>query len=220
MGILPIAFPPGNGGDSTVTKPSMGIIPRTAPSRLPRSCVTGLPLVRVGRIAAIQIGQRHRERAVLHLPDVAELVGYKLLLLEKRRRAQQDRQPRRVAVEPPEPRQPEEPRHDPDAHAAQRHRARVQRREIELRLRTDERVSLRLLHENDASVPPVKRRFLRVLARTGLLGPAFRTYERVVSLRPGQPAPAAGPPLPPRRLMVRVAGTADAEWFLRSGRAA
>lgn len=26
-------------------------------------------------------------------------------------------------------------------------------------------------------------------------------------------------PLPPRRLMVRVAGTADADWFLRSGRA-
>lgn len=29
-----------------------------------------------------------------------------------------------------------------------------------------------------------------------------------------------GPPLPPRRLMVRVAGTADGDWFLRSGRAA
>jgi SAM-dependent methyltransferase len=67
----------------------------------------------------------------------------------------------------------------------------------------------------------VKRRLLRLLARAGLLGPAFRTYERVVSLRPGKTAPAdGGPPLPPRRLMVRVAGTADAEWFLRSGRAA
>ena len=66
----------------------------------------------------------------------------------------------------------------------------------------------------------MKRRFLRVLARAGLLGPAFRTYERVVSLRPGKPAQVDGPPLPPRRLMVRVAGTADAEWFLRSGRAA
>src|SRR5437763_12722131 len=66
----------------------------------------------------------------------------------------------------------------------------------------------------------VKRRILRLLDRTGLIGPAFRAYERVVSLRPGRPAAVDGPPLPPRRLMVRVAGTADAEWFLRSGRAA
>lgn len=66
----------------------------------------------------------------------------------------------------------------------------------------------------------VKRRVLRLLDRFGLVGPAFRLYERLVSLRPGRPAPMDGPPLPPRRLMVRVAGTADAEWFLRSGRAA
>jgi SAM-dependent methyltransferase len=66
----------------------------------------------------------------------------------------------------------------------------------------------------------VKRRLLRLLDRTGLIGPAFRTYERLVSLRPGRPASVEGTPLPPRRLMVRVAGTADADWFLRSGRAA
>jgi SAM-dependent methyltransferase len=66
----------------------------------------------------------------------------------------------------------------------------------------------------------VKRRLLRLLARAGLIGPAFRMYERIVSLRPARPAHVDGPPLPPRRLMVRVAGTADAEWFLRSGRAA
>jgi len=66
----------------------------------------------------------------------------------------------------------------------------------------------------------VKRRLLRVLARAGLIGPAFRMYERIVSLRPGRPPHVDGPPLPPRRLMVRVAGTADADWFLRSGRAA
>jgi SAM-dependent methyltransferase len=66
----------------------------------------------------------------------------------------------------------------------------------------------------------VKRRFLRLLARAGLIGPAFRSYERLVSLRPGRPAAVDGVPLPPRRLMVRVAGTADADWFLRSGRAA
>jgi len=66
----------------------------------------------------------------------------------------------------------------------------------------------------------VKRAFLRLLARVGLIGPAFRTYERVVALRAKRPAHVDGPPLPPRRLMVRVAGTADPDWFLRSGRAA
>jgi SAM-dependent methyltransferase len=70
------------------------------------------------------------------------------------------------------------------------------------------------------SVLAVKRRLLHLLDRAGLLGPAFRTYERLVSLRPNRPASVDGPPLPPRRLMVRVAGTADADWFLRSGRAA
>jgi SAM-dependent methyltransferase len=64
----------------------------------------------------------------------------------------------------------------------------------------------------------VKRRVLRLLERAGLIGPAFGIYERVVALRPGRPQQAAGTPLPPRRLMVRVAGTADAGWFLRSGR--
>jgi SAM-dependent methyltransferase len=66
----------------------------------------------------------------------------------------------------------------------------------------------------------VKRRILRLLDRAGLVALAFRLYERIVSLRPGRPVVTDGPPLPPRRLMVRVAGTADAEWFLRSGRAA
>jgi len=56
--------------------------------------------------------------------------------------------------------------------------------------------------------------------RIGLVGPAFRTYERAVALRPSRVASVDGPPLPPRRLMVRVAGTADADWFLRGGRAA
>jgi SAM-dependent methyltransferase len=65
----------------------------------------------------------------------------------------------------------------------------------------------------------VKRRVLRLLQRLGLVGPAFRTYERVVALRPQHVTPTDGLPLPPRRLMVRVAGTADADWFLRSGRA-
>ena len=48
----------------------------------------------------------------------------------------------------------------------------------------------------------------------------FRAYELAVSVRPARVRTADDPPLPPRRLMVRVAGTADADWFLRSGKAA
>jgi SAM-dependent methyltransferase len=59
-----------------------------------------------------------------------------------------------------------------------------------------------------------------MLERLGLIGPAFRAYERAVALRAVRVRVVDGPPLPPRRLMVRVAGTADADWFLRSGRAA
>jgi SAM-dependent methyltransferase len=69
-------------------------------------------------------------------------------------------------------------------------------------------------------VRPVKRRVLRVLQRAGLIGPAFRVWEGLASLRGRRVQVADGPPLPPRRLMVRVAMTADADWFLRSGRAA
>jgi len=65
----------------------------------------------------------------------------------------------------------------------------------------------------------VKRRLLLLLQRLGLIGPSFRAYERLVALRPGRVVPVEGPPLPPRPLMVRVAGTADADWFLRAGRA-
>jgi SAM-dependent methyltransferase len=66
----------------------------------------------------------------------------------------------------------------------------------------------------------VKRRFLRLLQRAGLIGPAFRVWETIVSLRGRSVQAPDGPALPPRRLMVRVAMTADADWFLRSGRAA
>jgi len=61
-------------------------------------------------------------------------------------------------------------------------------------------------------------RVIRLLQRLGLVGPAFRSYEWLISLRPQRVTPTEGPPLPPRRLRVRVAGTADADWFLRSGR--
>jgi SAM-dependent methyltransferase len=65
----------------------------------------------------------------------------------------------------------------------------------------------------------VKRRTLRLLQRLGLIGPAFRTWERMAAWRGRRVTTADGVPLPPRRLMVRVAMTADADWFLRSGRA-
>ena len=65
----------------------------------------------------------------------------------------------------------------------------------------------------------MKRRLLRLLQRLGLIGPAFRAYERAAALRPHSVSPTDGVPLPPRRMMVRVAGTADADWFLRGGRA-
>ena len=65
----------------------------------------------------------------------------------------------------------------------------------------------------------MKRRILRLLDRLGLVGPAFRAYEHAVALRPARRLAVDGPPLPSRRLMVRVAGTGDADWFLRSGRA-
>jgi SAM-dependent methyltransferase len=63
-------------------------------------------------------------------------------------------------------------------------------------------------------------RVVRLLRRLGLVGPAFRSYEWLISLRPQRVTPTEGPPLPPRRLRVSVAGTTDADWFLRSGRAA
>ncbi len=65
----------------------------------------------------------------------------------------------------------------------------------------------------------MKRRVVKLLDRLGLVGPAFRMYERLVALRPARRLSVDGPPLPPRRLMVRVAGTGDADWFLRGGRA-
>jgi SAM-dependent methyltransferase len=61
---------------------------------------------------------------------------------------------------------------------------------------------------------------MRLAQRAGLIRPAFRAYEVAVSVRPGRTVSVDGPPLPPRRLMVRVAGTADADWFVRGGRAA
>ena len=69
----------------------------------------------------------------------------------------------------------------------------------------------------------MKHQVLRLLARTRLLGPAYRGYERVRSTqvpRGAEPAATDGLPLPPARLIMRVAGTPDVAWFLESGRLA
>jgi len=69
----------------------------------------------------------------------------------------------------------------------------------------------------------MKAAALDLLRRVGLLRPAYRAYEALNALRAaGRHAPAAedGLPVPPPRLIVRVAGTADVAWFLESGRLA
>jgi SAM-dependent methyltransferase len=68
----------------------------------------------------------------------------------------------------------------------------------------------------------VKTLLLGALRRLRLLRPAYRAYERASALRGRNARPAAddGLPVPPPQLIVQVAGTADADWFLRSGRLA
>jgi SAM-dependent methyltransferase len=60
-----------------------------------------------------------------------------------------------------------------------------------------------------------------MLGRFGLLRPAFRTYERLRAVgRAGAVAGGEMLPVPPAKLRIRVAGTADLDWFLESGRLA
>jgi hypothetical protein len=66
-------------------------------------------------------------------------------------------------------------------------------------------------------------RLLRGLARVGLLGRAYRAFERWESLRSRRrsAAPGVGPdglPLPPQRLVVLVSGPTSVSGFLRNGR--
>ena len=64
----------------------------------------------------------------------------------------------------------------------------------------------------------MKTPLLRLLQRTRLLGPAFRTYESLQARRaPRAEAPADGLPVPPAQLRVRVAGTADERSRFESG---
>ena len=69
----------------------------------------------------------------------------------------------------------------------------------------------------------MKNALLRLLGRTRLLEPTYRTYERVRAARTRHDPEAQaedGLPVPPPHLIVRVAGTPDAAWFLESGRLA
>jgi SAM-dependent methyltransferase len=67
----------------------------------------------------------------------------------------------------------------------------------------------------------LKGRLLRLLERAGVLHRAYGLYELAKAARPGRPHPRLagdGLPVPPRRLIVRVAGTVSPEWFLEGGR--
>ncbi|HVM17815.1 MAG TPA: class I SAM-dependent methyltransferase [Gaiellaceae bacterium] len=69
-------------------------------------------------------------------------------------------------------------------------------------------------------LPTLRDPALRLLDRARLLRPAYRAYEAVrarTTSRSREQAPD-GLPLPPPPLRTLVAGTADAEWFLETGR--
>jgi hypothetical protein len=65
-----------------------------------------------------------------------------------------------------------------------------------------------------------KRRLLHVLDGVGLLWSAFRAREvtRSLSFKRLRRRTSERFPLPPARLRVRVAGTADPDWFVEGGR--
>ena len=67
----------------------------------------------------------------------------------------------------------------------------------------------------------MKAALLHALERARLLRPAYRAYEAAKLLRPERALRTDdGLPLPPRRLIVRVTGKPDRNWFLESGQLA
>ena len=66
---------------------------------------------------------------MLHLPHVAELVAEEIFIFG--RLAQEDRGPRGVSIEAPEPRQPEEERRHEDVHMRDPHWLRVEVEPVE-----------------------------------------------------------------------------------------
>jgi hypothetical protein len=75
---------------------------------------------------------------VLHLPDVAQLVRDEVFVVGMRARAQEDQEVRRVAVEAPQPRQPEQPWRNHETHAREPDGPRVELEPVEPRLGADE----------------------------------------------------------------------------------
>jgi SAM-dependent methyltransferase len=84
-----------------------------------------------------------------------------------------------------------------------------------------ERAKPELTRRRYGSVP-VKHALLQLLQRLRLLRPVYAAYERALAVRVrarGRTPVTSedGLPIPPSPLIVRVAGTGDVEWFLRSG---
>ena len=64
----------------------------------------------------------------------------------------------------------------------------------------------------------MKSAVLRILERLGLLGRAYRAYERSRTFRAKRLERGPdGLPVPPPELIIRVAGTPDPDWFLEGG---
>ena len=79
------------------------------------------------------------ERPVLHLPDVTELVGDEVVAAVMRLPAQQDDEMRRVAVETPQPWEPERRFRDDEPHALDAYGPRVPVERVEACLRRHQR---------------------------------------------------------------------------------
>src|SRR3954468_8091402 len=164
----------------------------------------GLLLVPVPVVAAPEVGERHGERPVLHLPDMAELVADQVVARPFDGLAEQDGVPGRIAVETAEPGEAEEarPHEHPDAVDPHRRRIELQAVEPGLGPRERGRDGRSLAHAAD-------HRALQVLRAQGTL-PAVRVALGVLvltlalALVPGvqaRPAHVAGQ-LPTRGIFV------------------
>src|SRR6185312_12395448 len=91
----------------------------------------GLPFVGVRLVSRAEIAQRHSERTMLHLPYMAQLVREEVV--GRPWVTEEDDPMEGVAVEPPEPRQAEEPRCRPDSNSVDPHRGRPPAETVEPR---------------------------------------------------------------------------------------
>src|SRR6187455_3417639 len=95
-----------------------------------------LALVRAPPVAGAEVAERHPERAVLHLPDVAELVRDQAVVDVGA--AEEDHEVRREPVEAAPGAETEEPRRDDDPDVLDPHRARPPVEPVEALLCPDE----------------------------------------------------------------------------------